>query len=135
MKAELIFHYFCLNGDCHHTDATDEPLMNDHCPECGSEMMMKLKYEPLKGLEFGERKQKAKATEEEINHAIMNDPVYTGVIRAYKNQIGYGIGKYPTTFGNAGWTTVECLKHLQQELCDALNYVEGAIQNLEKIEK
>jgi hypothetical protein len=54
----------------------------------------------------------------------MEDPIVLAVIERMKERSAVGIAKYGTTLAREDLTTIEWLNHLQEELMDAINYIE-----------
>ena len=54
----------------------------------------------------------------------MEDPIVLAVIDRMKQRSAVGIAKYGTTLAREDLTTIEWLNHLQEELMDAINYIE-----------
>lgn len=82
-------------------------------------------------------------SDEEIDKAIEENPIYRKVwerkAKTYRDQVGYGLVKYPETFNPDSWTKEELVQHFLQEINDAQNYLEGLetkfLQLLELMEK
>ena len=81
---------------------------------------------------------------ETIDRAIDSNPIYREVrdlLNAQRNQVGYGMTKYPELLNPMSWSMVETLDHKIQEQVDALHYSvmlkQQIIKHLEdkKIEK
>lgn len=56
----------------------------------------------------------------------MEDPIVQRVVEKFQSRSEVGISKYGTTL--EGNNTDDFLKHLQEELMDAVNYIEKLIQ-------
>jgi hypothetical protein len=54
----------------------------------------------------------------------IEDPIVLAVIERMKERSAVGIAKYGTTLAREDLTTIEWLNHLQEELMDAINYIE-----------
>ena len=54
----------------------------------------------------------------------MKDSIVESVIEQYKQRSEIGIDKYGVTLDREDLTTLEWLKHLQEELMDATLYIE-----------
>jgi hypothetical protein len=54
----------------------------------------------------------------------IEDPIVLAVIERMKERSAVGIAKYGTTLAREDLTTIEWLNHLQEELMDAINYLE-----------
>jgi len=63
----------------------------------------------------------------------MEDPIVLAVIDRIKQRSAVGIAKYGTTLAREDLTTIEWLNHLQEELMDAINYIQALIEALKKI--
>lgn len=59
---------------------------------------------------------------ETIDRAIELNPIYTESLNLLRNQVGYGMTKYPETLNPLSWTMVETLDHKAQEQVDELQY-------------
>lgn len=55
----------------------------------------------------------------------MEDPIIKSVIERIKERSAVGIKKYGTTLAREDLTTIDWLNHLQEELMDAINYIEA----------
>lgn len=55
----------------------------------------------------------------------MEDPIILAVIERIKERSAVGIKKYGTTLAREDLTTIDWLNHLQEELMDAINYIEA----------
>ena len=55
----------------------------------------------------------------------MEDPIIKSVIERIKERSAVGITKYGTTLAREDLTTIDWLNHLQEELMDAINYIEA----------
>ena len=55
----------------------------------------------------------------------MEDPIILAVIDRIKERSAVGIKKYGTTLAREDLTTIDWLNHLQEELMDAINYIEA----------
>ena len=55
----------------------------------------------------------------------MEDPIVLAVIERIKERSAVGIAKYGTTLARDDLSTIEWLNHLQEELMDAINYIEA----------
>ena len=54
----------------------------------------------------------------------IEDPIVLAVIERMKERSAVGIAKYGTTLAREDLSTIEWLNHLQEELMDAINYIE-----------
>ena len=54
----------------------------------------------------------------------IEDPIVLAVIERMKERSAVGIAKYGTTLARDDLSTIEWLNHLQEELMDAINYIE-----------
>jgi hypothetical protein len=54
----------------------------------------------------------------------IEDPIVLAVIDRIRQRSAVGIAKYGTTLAREDLTTIEWLTHLQEELMDAINYIE-----------
>lgn len=70
-------------------------------------------------------------TEDEFNKIInMKDPIVQKVIEKFKERSEAGIKKYGTTLMRDDLSIDQWLTHLQEELMDAVNYIEALKNNL-----
>ena len=60
----------------------------------------------------------------------MEDPIILAVIDRIKERSAVGIKKYGTTLAREDLTTIDWLNHLQEELMDAINYIEALKKTL-----
>lgn len=60
----------------------------------------------------------------------MEDPIILAVIDRIKERSAVGIAKYGTTLAREDLTTIDWLNHLQEELMDAINYIEALKKTL-----
>lgn len=60
----------------------------------------------------------------------MEDPIIKSVIERIKERSAVGIKKYGTTLAREDLTTIDWLNHLQEELMDAINYIEALKKTL-----
>jgi hypothetical protein len=63
----------------------------------------------------------------------MEDPIVLAVIDRIRQRSAVGIAKYGTTLAREDLTTIDWLIHLQEELMDAINYIQVLIEALKKI--
>ena len=54
----------------------------------------------------------------------MTDPIVDAVCDKFQSRSAVGIKKYGTTLADSNATEYEKLVHLQEELMDAVNYIE-----------
>jgi hypothetical protein len=54
----------------------------------------------------------------------MKDTIVESVIKQFKDRSDVGIAKYGVTLNRTDLSTLEWLKHLQEELMDATLYIE-----------
>ena len=54
----------------------------------------------------------------------MKDPIVESVINQFKTRSEIGIKKYGTTLERNDLSTLDWLKHLQEEMMDAVLYIE-----------
>ena len=59
----------------------------------------------------------------------IEDPIVLAVIDRIRQRSAVGIAKYGTTLAREDLTTIEWLNHLQEELMDAINYIEALKKN------
>lgn len=71
-------------------------------------------------------------SDETIDKAIESNPVYSETLAYLRNQVGYGMTKYPELLNPMSWTMVEALDHKIQEQVDALQYSVMLKQQIEK---
>lgn len=80
-----------------------------------------------KGLQYGKPKPKVTVPEETIDKTIANNEIYRRVRAALnspqREQVGYGIQKYPEPLNADTWTILETIGHIKGELIDALHYL------------
>lgn len=62
----------------------------------------------------------------------MKDSIVESVVEQFKQRSEVGINKYNTTLDRDDLSTLEWLKHFQEELMDATLYVEKLKQSYEK---
>ena len=62
----------------------------------------------------------------------MQDKIVESVLRKIQSRSEAGIKKYRTTLDREDLSLVEWLRHTQEELMDAVNYIEKVVQLLEK---
>lgn len=62
----------------------------------------------------------------------MKDSIVTSVLMQFKQRSIVGMEKYGTTLDRNDLSTLEWLKHLQEELMDATLYIEKLKQEYEK---
>ena len=62
-------------------------------------------------------------------YPIITDPIVESVINQFKTRSEIGIKKYGTTLERNDLTTLEWLQHLQEELMDAVCYIEKLKQD------
>lgn len=60
----------------------------------------------------------------------MKDTIVESVIKQFKDRSEVGIAKYGVTLNRTDLSTLEWLKHLQEELMDATLYIEKLKQEL-----
>jgi hypothetical protein len=60
----------------------------------------------------------------------MKDTIVESVIKQFKSRSERGIAKYGVTLNREDLSTLEWLKHLQEELMDATLYIERLKQEL-----
>ncbi len=61
----------------------------------------------------------------------MKDSIVNSVLMQFKERSSVGIEKYGTTLDRQDLSTLEWLKHLQEELMDATLYIEKLKQEYE----
>ena len=61
----------------------------------------------------------------------MKDSIVNSVLMQFKERSSVGIEKYGTTLDRKDLSTLEWLKHLQEELMDATLYIEKLKQEYE----
>lgn len=81
-----------------------------------------------------------KASEEDIDKAIEETEIYKQakerILKFQRNQVGYGLDKYPETLNASTWTEIETQHHIIEESVDKLHYeVMRLIQLERKAEK
>lgn len=61
-----------------------------------------------------------------MKHMVVNcaDPVVEKVVEKFINRSNVGIKKYNTSLHSSNQSQLEFLTHLQEELMDAVNYIE-----------
>ena len=62
----------------------------------------------------------------------MQDTIVKNVIDKIVSRSETGIKKYGTTLDRNDLSLIDWLRHLQEELMDAVNYIEKIVQVLEK---
>lgn len=71
-------------------------------------------------------KEKPKFSQEEIDAVIGGNPIYKEVKLllndAQREQVGYGMGKYPEPLNDETWGVIETLDHIISEDIDKLHY-------------
>jgi hypothetical protein len=91
----------------------------------------------IKGFEFGKPKPKMKISKDQIDAAIESNEIYRrtrdALNDAQREQVGYGMGKYPELLNADTWTILETIKHIKGELVDGLHYLTMLEIKLEKI--
>lgn len=60
------------------------------------------------------------------------DPIVNNVVEAFLKRSNEGLEKYGTTLAREDLTTLEWLKHAQEELMDAVLYIERLKKFFEK---
>ena len=55
---------------------------------------------------------------------VSQDPIVENVVKQYRDRSNLGVGKYGTTLEENKAPLLEWLQHLQEELMDAVLYVE-----------
>tara|TARA_R110000823_G_scaffold314955_1_gene445114 strand:- start:4750 stop:4998 length:249 start_codon:yes stop_codon:yes gene_type:complete len=60
----------------------------------------------------------------EANREVKKDTIVESVINQFKERSEVGINKYGVTLDRTDLTTLEWLKHFQEELMDATLYIE-----------
>lgn len=82
--------------------------------------------EDSKDIRYNEPKGKHKASEEQIDKAIEETEIYTRakelILNAQREQIGYGLDKYPETLNADTWSILETMHHIIGEGVDKLHY-------------
>ncbi len=63
---------------------------------------------------------------------VVKDTIVESVVNRFKERSEVGIAKYGTTLDRKDLSTLEWLKHLQEELMDGLLYLERVIQDTQK---
>lgn len=58
----------------------------------------------------------------------MTDPIIESVCDKLRSRSETGVKKYGTTLADAGLTDKQLLIHLQEELMDAVNYIESVLR-------
>ena len=58
----------------------------------------------------------------------MTDPIIESVCAKLRSRSETGVKKYGTTLADAGLTDKQLLIHLQEELMDAVNYIESVLR-------
>lgn len=75
---------------------------------------------------YNKPKEKVKATVEEIDATIESNEIYRELrdmlLDAQRQQVGYGIDKYPEPLNADTWTLLETLDHSIAESVDKLHY-------------
>jgi len=61
---------------------------------------------------------------EVVNECVSSDPIVESVINQFKTRSEVGIKKYGTTLERNDLSTLDWLKHLQEEMMDAVLYIE-----------
>ena len=61
------------------------------------------------------------------------DPIVNAVCAKLQSRSAFGIKKYGTTLGDNNAALLERLNHIQEELMDAANYVEWAMQEIKRL--
>jgi hypothetical protein len=59
-----------------------------------------------------------------LNQSKMKDTIVESVIKQFKDRSEVGVAKYGVTLNRKDLSTLEWLKHLQEELMDATLYIE-----------
>lgn len=81
----------------------------------------------IKGFEFGKPKSEMKIPKDQIDAAIESNEIYRRIKDALndaqREQVGYGMGKYPELLNADTWTILETIKHIKGELVDGLHYL------------
>lgn len=78
----------------------------------------------LKGYEFGEKKTSpTEITEEMIDKAISKSIVYQEAVKALREQVAYGLRKYPEPLQYKTWNFVESIDHALSENSDKQHYL------------
>jgi hypothetical protein len=72
-------------------------------------------------------KKKPKFTQEEIDAVIGDNEIYSELKQllndAQREQVGYGMGKYPESLNDETWSVIETLDHIIGEDIDRLHYL------------
>lgn len=63
---------------------------------------------------------------------IIKDPIIQKVVEKFIQRSNVGVDKYGTTLNDNELSGLEWLNHLQEELMDAVNYIEKIKQVLSK---
>lgn len=66
------------------------------------------------------------------NEREKRDPIVTKVIKKFKQRSAVGVEKYGTTLERDDLTFIQWMQHLQEELMDAVLYVEKLKSELEQ---
>lgn len=86
----------------------------------------------FKGYEFGEMKTKPdEITEEMIDEAISKSVIYQEAIKALREQVAYGLRKYPEPLNYKTWDFKESIKHALSENSDKQHYLTMMLINAE----
>lgn len=71
-------------------------------------------------------KKDPKASKKLVEETIDNNDIYKWakeiILNAQKDQVAYGIDKYPEPLSSSTWTMIETMKHIIEESVDKLHY-------------
>lgn len=108
-----------------------------------NEALKTMRRQEEKDTRYNDPKGKPQATSEEIERAISENMIYskvrelmmeTGVgetgLDVQRQQVGYGLVKYPETLNGDTWSTVETIDHILEESVDRLHYLVMLRNNL-----
>jgi hypothetical protein len=91
---------------------------------CTPTDISKLWGKTLKGMEFGKMKTEPdEITEEDIDKAIEDSLVYQEANKWLRQQIAYGLRKYPEPLQHTTWNFKESIKHALLENSDKQHYL------------
>jgi hypothetical protein len=100
------------------TDAYDEAKVEGMCLATNSE------YKHLQGFEY---------YNETFKEKKIKDTIVESVLSAFRERSERGIDKYGVTLNRTDLSTLEWLKHLQEELMDATLYIERLKQEFNNL--
>lgn len=77
-----------------------------------------------KGYEFGKLKTPpTEITKEQIDEAIEQSSVYRHNLKWLREQVAYGLRKYPEPLNHKTWDIKETIRHAHSEVADLQNYL------------